>query len=169
MDWCHYRFRSRWDLDAPPAAVFAVLANGDDYPRWWPQVREVRRIDERSGAARFRSLVPYDLRLIVSEARQDPSEGVLEIGFAGDLEGRARWTVLPQGTGTRALFEQEVVARKPLLRRLALIGRPVFRVNHTLMMRAGLRGLRAHLAARTAGPAGAPSGPASGPPGGNAV
>ncbi|MBU3869650.1 SRPBCC family protein [Streptomyces sp. 4503] len=158
MDWCHYRFHSRWDLDAAPAAVFAALANGDDYPRWWPQVREVRRIDERSGAARFRSLVPYDLRVTVSEARQDPADGVLEIGFSGDLEGWARWTVLPHGTGTRALFEQEVVARKPLLRRLALPGRPVFRANHALMMRSGRRGLRAHLAVRPAGPASPPSG-----------
>ncbi|MCG0289822.1 SRPBCC family protein [Streptomyces sp. PSAA01] len=158
MDWCHYRFHSRWDLDAAPAAVFAALADGDDYPRWWPQVREVRRIDERSGAARFRSLVPYDLRVIVSEARQDPADGVLEIGFAGDLEGWARWTVLPQGTGTRALFEQEVVTRKPLLRRLALPGRPVFRANHALMMRSGRRGLRAYLAARPTGPASPPSG-----------
>ncbi|MBO3681006.1 SRPBCC family protein [Streptomyces sp. NEAU-YJ-81] len=158
MDWCHYRFHSRWDLDAAPAAVFAALANGDDYPRWWPQVREVRRIDEHSGAARFRSLVPYDLRVTVSQARQDPADGVLEIGFSGDLEGWARWTVLPHGTGTRALFEQEVVARKPLLRRLALPGRPVFRANHALMMRSGRRGLRAHLAARPAGPASPPSG-----------
>ena len=158
MDWCHYRFRSRWNLDAAPAAVFAALANGDDYPRWWRQVREVRRIDERSGAARFRSLVPYDLRVIVSEARQDPADGVLEIGFSGDLEGWARWTVSPHGTGTRALFEQEVVARKPLLRRLALPGRPVFRANHALMMRSGRRGLRAYLAARAAGPASPPSG-----------
>lgn len=165
MDWCHYRFRSRWDLDAPPAAVFAVLADGADYPRWWPQVREVRQIDERSGAARFRSLVPYDLWVIVSEARQDPADGVLEIGFSGDLEGWARWTVLPHGNGTRAFFEQEVVARKPLLRRLALPGRPVFRANHALMMRSGLRGLRTRLATKSA----RPSGPASPPSGGNAV
>ncbi len=168
MDWCHYRFRSRWDLDAPPAAVFAALANGDDYPRWWPQVREVWRIDEHSGTARFRSLVPYDLWVIVSEARQDPAEGVLEISLSGDLEGWARWTVTARGTGTRARFDQEVVARKPLLRRLAFPGRPVFRVNHALMMRSGRRGLRSHLAARPAGAPGVASG-SSGPRGGNAV
>lgn len=183
MDWCHYRFHSRWDLDAPPAAVFAALANAEDYPWWWPQVREVRRIDERSGAARFRSVVPYDLRVIVSEARQDPAAGVLEIRLSGDLEGWVRWTVMAQDIGTRARFEQEVVARKPLLRRLALPGRPVFRANHALMMRSGRRGLRAHLAARAAGPAETPgaTGPTetpgaagaasepSGPSGGNVV
>ncbi len=35
--------------------------------------------------------------------------------------------------------------RKPLLRRLAVPGRPLFRANHRLMMRAGRRGLAAHL------------------------
>ncbi|QKV91649.1 SRPBCC family protein [Streptomyces sp. NA02950] len=160
MDWCRYRFRSRWELDAPPAAVYAALADGDTYPRWWPQIREVRRIDERTGAARFRSLVPYDLEVTVGEARQDPAAGVLEISLSGDLEGWVRWTVTARDTGTRALFEQEVVVRKPLLRRLALPGRPVFRLNHALMMRAGRRGLRAHLAATGAGRPGTP--PASG-------
>lgn len=164
MDWCLYRFRSRWDLDAPPAAVYAALADGDAYPRWWPQVREVRRLDDRSGAARFRSLVPYDLHVTVGQARQEPAHGVLEATVSGDLEGWVRWTVTARGTGTRALFEQEVVVRKPLLRRLALPGRPVFRANHALMMRAGRRGLRAHLAAPPPGSAGP-----GGPSGGNAV
>ncbi|WP_432012739.1 SRPBCC family protein [Streptomyces cucumeris] len=163
MDWCRYRFHSRWDLDAPPADVFAVLADGDRYPRWWPQVREARRIDGRTGTARFRSLIPYDLEVTVREARQDAAAGVLEIMFSGDLDGWARWTVTARDGGTRALFEQEVVARKPLLRRFALPGRPVFRLNHALMMRAGCRGLRAHLDAVRAGRSGAPPAPGGNP------
>ncbi|QLH25197.1 SRPBCC family protein [Streptomyces sp. Rer75] len=151
MDWCHYRFRSRWDLDAPPAAVFAALADGDGYPRWWPQVREVRRIDDRTGMARFRSLVPFDLRLTVTEAHRDAARGTLRITLSGDLEGWARWTVTARGAGTRALFEQDVVARKPLLRRFAVLGRPLFRANHALMMRAGCRGLRARMLDRRPG------------------
>ncbi|MEU1666073.1 SRPBCC family protein [Streptomyces sparsogenes] len=146
MDWCRYRFHSHWDLDAPPAAVYGLLAAGDDYPRWWPQVREAVRSDERTGTARFRSLIPYDLVITVREARQDPAAGVLELAMSGDLEGWARWTVTARGTGARAVFDQEVEVRKPLLRRLALPGRPLFRLNHALMMRSGLRGLRAHLA-----------------------
>ncbi|MEU1806454.1 SRPBCC family protein [Streptomyces sp. NPDC019937] len=151
MDWCHYRFHSRWDLDAPPAAVFAALADGDGYPRWWRQVREVRRVDDRTGTARFRSLVPYDLRLTITEAHRDPDRGTLRVLFSGDLEGWARWTVTARGAGTRALFEQDVVARKPLLRRFAVLGRPLFRANHALMMRAGRRGLRSHLLTRRPG------------------
>ncbi|MEU5214202.1 SRPBCC family protein [Streptomyces sp. NPDC020742] len=141
-----YRFRSVWLLNAPPAVVYAVLERAEAYPRWWPQVREVSPLDERSGAARFRSLLPYDLRVVATERVRDPGAGVLEIALRGDLAGWARWTVVPGEGGTRAVFEQDVEVCSPLLRRLALVGRPLFRANHALMMRAGRRGLAAWLA-----------------------
>ncbi|GHD49520.1 polyketide cyclase [Streptomyces mirabilis] len=146
MDWSHYRFRSVWALPAPPAEVYPVLEQAEDYPRWWPQVREVTRIDERSGTMRIRSFLPYDLVFTARELRRDPAAGVLEIAMAGDLDGWARWTLTTAGPGTRAQYDQEVDVSKPLLRRFAVPGRPVFRANHALMMRAGQRGLAARLA-----------------------
>ncbi|MGP3926386.1 SRPBCC family protein [Streptomyces sp. 8N616] len=146
MDWHRYRFRSLWTVDAAPAAVYAVLAVPEDYPAWWPQVREVSRTDEGTGTARFRSVLPYDLLVTMRETRQDPAAGVLGIAMNGDLEGWARWTVGARGGGAHALFEQEVEVRKPLMRALAVPCRPLFLANHALMMRGGLRGLRRRLA-----------------------
>ncbi|RLL65827.1 SRPBCC family protein [Streptomyces sp. Z26] len=143
--WHHYRFHSVWLLDAPPAAVYDVLARAEEYPSWWPQVREVTPLGEDSGEARFRSLLPYDLRVTARAVRQDPDAGVLEIAMSGDLVGRARWTLTGERGGTRADYAQEVEVRKPLLRLLAVPGRPLFRANHALMMRSGRRGLRARL------------------------
>ncbi|APE20521.1 SRPBCC family protein [Streptomyces venezuelae] len=145
MDWCRYRFRSVWRLAAPPDAVYAVLARTEEYPRWWPQVREVVPVDDTTGTARFRSLLPYDILVTARVLRRDPEARVLEAGLGGDLEGWARWTVSPEGAGTRALYEQEVEVRARLLRLFAVPGRPVFRANHALMMRAGRRGIAAHL------------------------
>ncbi|MBT2412932.1 SRPBCC family protein [Streptomyces sp. ISL-12] len=147
MDWNHYRFRSLWALPAPAPAVYRALERIEDYPRWWPQVREVTRLDGTSGTLRVRSLLPYDLTQVLREGRRDPEAGVLEVALRGDIEGWARWTVTPEGTGTLVRYDQEVDVRKPLLRRLAVPGRAFFRANHTLMMRAGRRGLAAHLAA----------------------
>ncbi|MFH8982639.1 SRPBCC family protein [Streptomyces varsoviensis] len=146
-DLCRYRFRSDWLVAAAPDAVYALLARAEDYPRWWPQVREVRPLDERGGTARFRSFLPYDLVVTARERRRDPVARVLEAGMSGDLCGWARWTVTARGAGSRVRFEQEVRVAKPLMRRLALVGRPVFRANHAWMMRCGRRGLRALLAA----------------------
>ncbi|MFI9746191.1 SRPBCC family protein [Streptomyces sp. NPDC052494] len=145
MDWCRYRFRSAWRLAAPPDAVYAVLERAEEYPRWWPQVREVVSLDDTTGTARFRSLLPYDLVVTVRALRSDPVARVLEVGLGGDLEGWVRWTLAEEGAGTRAVYEQEVEVRARLLRVLAVPGRPVFRANHALMMRGGRRGLAAHL------------------------
>jgi hypothetical protein len=145
VDWNHYRFRSLWTLPAPAPAVYRELERIEDYPRWWPQVREVTRLDDTSGVLRFRSLLPYDLTATLREGRRDPAAGVLEVAMTGDMEGWARWTVTPDGPGALARYDQEVEVRKPLLRLLAVPGRPLFRANHRLMMRAGRRGLAAHL------------------------
>ncbi|MFF1342124.1 SRPBCC family protein [Streptomyces sp. NPDC058290] len=149
--WNRYRFRSVWDLDAPPARVYAALEQTGDYPHWWPQVRAVERIDGHSGTLHIRSVLPYEIRTTATELLRDPRRGLLEAALHGDIEGWARWTVRARrgdgGRGTRALYEQEVEVRSPLLRRLAVPARPAFRLNHALMMRAGRRALAARLAA----------------------
>ncbi|MFE7172849.1 SRPBCC family protein [Streptomyces sp. NPDC057616] len=147
MDWTHYRFRSLWSLPVAPATVYEALEQAEEYPRWWPQVREVTRLDDTTGIIRIRSLLPYDLRFTARETRRDPHAGVLEIAMTGDVEGWARWTVTAADAGTLARYEQAVDVHKPLLRRFAVPGRPLFRANHGLMMRAGRRGLAAHLEA----------------------
>ncbi|KOG32211.1 SRPBCC family protein [Streptomyces resistomycificus] len=147
MDWTRYRFHSRWPLPEPPATVYAALEQAEDYPRWWRQVREVERVDGTSAVMRIRSLLPYDMTFTAREVRRDPAAGVLESALSGDIDGWARWTVTADGTGSLARYEQVVDVRKPLLRRFAVPGRPVFRANHWLMMRAGRRGLAGYLRA----------------------
>ncbi|WP_030616131.1 SRPBCC family protein [Streptomyces sclerotialus] len=146
----HYRFRSVWLLEAAPGAVYAALERTEAYPRWWPHVAEAHRIDERSGAARIRSVLPFSLRFTARETRRDREAGVLEATLHGDIDGWARWTVGPYGPGARALYEQEVEVRRSFMRRLAYPGRPFFRLNHALMMRAGRRGLATWLDGREA-------------------
>ncbi|MEV0492977.1 SRPBCC family protein [Streptomyces atratus] len=145
MDWSHYRFVSIWDVSAPPDAVYAVLERAEEYPQWWPQVREVTSVDDTTGTMRIRSALPYDLVMSVRASRRDPAAGILEVTFGGDLDGWARWTVTAHGTGSRATYEQEVEVRRRIMRLLAVPGRAVFRANHALMMRAGRRGLAARL------------------------
>ncbi|MFD4598517.1 SRPBCC family protein [Streptomyces sp. NPDC058464] len=147
MDWNHYRFRSLWPLPVPLTTVYEALRTVDEYPRWWPQVRAVNQLDDTVAVLTIRSFIPYDLTFTAREARRDPEAGVLEISMTGDIEGWARWTITPDGTGTLARYDQVVDVNKPLLRRLAPLGRPFFRLNHRLMMRSGRRGLLGHLQA----------------------
>ncbi|RPE45337.1 polyketide cyclase/dehydrase/lipid transport protein [Streptomyces sp. Ag109_O5-1] len=147
MDWTHYSFLSRWPLPFGTTAVFRALERVEDYPDWWPQVRSVTRLNDTTGVITIRSVLPYDMTFTARETRRDPEAGVLEIEMSGDIKGWARWTVTADGAGTLARYEQVVDVEKPLLRRLAVPGRPFFRLNHRLMMRSGRRGLLGHLQA----------------------
>lgn len=126
--------------------MFETLAKLDEYPAWWRQVRNTKPIDEFTCELEIRSSLPYSLFMTAHHSRKDPDAGVLEARLTGDLIGHSRWTMAPtrDGTGTRLTFGEEVEVQRPLLRRLSF-ARPAFRFNHTLMMRAGERGLSRHL------------------------
>jgi hypothetical protein len=136
-----YSFRSTWTVDLDPDRAYAVLRSIGDYERWWPEIKEIHRIDERRVDIRARSLLPYDL-WFVGEPREDPQRRELTLTMTGDLEGFSRFTIEPDGRGSRLLFEEQVVANKALLRRMALFARPFFVANHWVMMRRGQAGLR---------------------------
>jgi len=141
-----YRFRTIWRVPAPPREVLEVLHELDAWTRWWPEIRESHRVDEDRAIVRIRSVLPYDLHLLLTRERDTPS--VLEAAIDGDLRGFARFRLRPDGAGsTRMLFEQEVEARKPTMRALAPLARAAFRWNHAAMMRSGERGLARFVAA----------------------
>lgn len=91
-----------------------------------------------------RSLLPYDLAFVTRQSRRDIDALVLEATMTGDLEGFSRWTLRAEGVRTTAVFDEEVITRKSLLRRLPPMARPAFRANHALMMRHGQAGLRTY-------------------------
>jgi hypothetical protein len=145
VDPNHYRFRTCWRLTVPADDAYSALEDVRQYPRWWPEVTLGQQIDDESCEMCVRSVLPYSLSFVIRQARRDPVGRFLEATMSGDLEGFSRWTVMAAPSGSMAVFEENVVARKPLLRRLAVVGRPAFRANHALMMRSGKRGLDALL------------------------
>jgi ribosome-associated toxin RatA of RatAB toxin-antitoxin module len=133
-----YVFHTSWHLDAHPDEVYAALHDVARYPEWWPQVRSVRAIDEVTGELRCRSMLPYDLVFVVTRETEDPVARVLAARQTGDLEGTSRWTITADDSGSVAVFDEDVVVRKALVR-------AALRFNHDLMMRDGERGLRRYL------------------------
>lgn len=145
-----YSFRSVWTPGAPAGDVYQALEHLADYPAWWPEIKEVRPLSNEEYELRCRSVLPYDLVFTTHQARRDPVQRVLEAKLTGDIEGFTRWTIQEIADGSRATFEEEVVANKKLLQRLDPVARPAFRANHKLMMSHGERGLRTYLAGRRA-------------------
>jgi hypothetical protein len=102
-------------------------------------------VDDETAELVCRAMLPYRLILRMHRREQDARAGRLRVDLSGDLEGSVAGLVTGTGGGTRLEISQEVVARKPLLRRLDPVARPAFRANHALMMRRGRRGLRIRL------------------------
>ncbi len=158
MERNFYAFRSEWPLTATAEDVYLALSQLVDYPTWWPEVKTVRQVSGDCCELVCRSLLPYDLAFSSRTTRQDPDARVLEAALDGDLAGFSRWTITPTGTGSLAVFDEEVTAEKALLRRLGRVARPAFQANHALMMRHGRQGLSTFLAGMRLGRAANPPG-----------
>ncbi len=142
-----YRFRSVWSVPVPTGRLFSALVDLACYPEWWPDIRDVTRIDEDTAQVTCRSVLPYSLRFRLHRAVEDEDAGRMRVDMTGDLKGYVQGEVAEHRTaGALLTITQRVVVTKPLLRALAPVGRPVFRANHALMMWRGQRGLRAYLA-----------------------
>ena len=142
-----YAFHSEWHLPAAVDRVYRVLADVEHYPRWWPQVRASRRIDDTSGELICRSLLPRDVVFVMRRDIEDPAGGVLRAVMSGDLVGTGQWTITANGAGTLAVFDEDLSVGHGLVHAAGRFVRPLLRLDHDRMMRAGENGLQAHLSA----------------------
>lgn len=165
-----YHLRSTWDVPAPAPQVWQVLADpAFSWPRWWPGLvaDTADVVPSPSGArgpsgtpgfspgptadvgsrvrVRFRSPLGYALRLVLVLAEVDaPRRAVLAVD--GDLVGTG--TVVVAGTTTsRVDVAWDVATRRRWMNVAAPVLGGAFAAAHGHVMRAGERGLVAHLAA----------------------
>jgi hypothetical protein len=143
-----YRFRSQWRIAADPDEVYAALVDVAEYPSWWPEVQAARLLDDGAGELRCRSLLPYDLVFIARREIEDAEQRILRAALEGDLSGTSQWTISADRDGAVAVFDEDVVVRKTLIKLVGPMARPALRFNHDRMMRGGERGLRRHLSRR---------------------
>ncbi|CAN5803040.1 SRPBCC family protein [soil metagenome] len=141
-----YEFHAQWTVPADFDTTFAVLRDLRTYARWWPEVKSVIPVNEDRAVVLIMGVLPYSLEFLMDKVVDDASTGVLRAGLSGDLEGFSSWTVKPEGSGCRLIYEQQVEVTKRLLQVLAPVARPLFRLNHHLMMSRGEKGLRSYLA-----------------------
>jgi hypothetical protein len=114
----------------------------EHYPEWWPQVRAVASLGPDDAWVVCRSVLPYNLHLVLHAVSRDGD--VLEVGVSGDLDGFVRWRLTDAGGGTRMDLEQEVTVTG-LLGVASYALRPVLRWNHHRMITQCIAGLRERL------------------------
>lgn len=150
--WREYAFVDEWDAAAPPAAVFAVLADARTYPEWWrPVYLDVTADGPPAAGAvahqHFKGRLPYHLRTRSVIVGFEPPRRI-EAEVDGDLRGRGVWTLTPTDAGTHVRFEWTVHADRRLLRVLTPFLRPVLRWNHNWAIARAITGLEPYAAAR---------------------
>lgn len=150
-----YEFQSQWQVGGTDREVYAILIEGTEYPRWWPQVYlQVKELAPgdlhglgKAGELLTRGRLPYTLRWTMIVDRTDYPRG-FELAASGDFVGRGRWQFIQRNTNVDIVFDWRIRAEKPLLRRLSWLAKPLFRANHAWAMAQGQIALRAEIARR---------------------
>ena len=149
---------SRWRLQASAEQVWTLLTAIEEWPRWWRYVRAAR-IESRGGTnhvgdvARidWGSALAYGVHLRVTTTHAERPRH-LEGRADGDLNGRGVWLIEPaDGATVDVTYRWDVELRRPWMRRLAPLLRPLFEWNHFVVMRAGARGMAERLGCRLSG------------------
>lgn len=151
-----YVFVTRWRAEGTVAEVDAILGDAASLPRWWPSVYlEVQVLvpGDARGVGKTvelltRGWLPYRLRwrFVTTEVRRDG----FTLEATGDFEGRGVWTFVQDGNDVDVTYDWRIRARKPLLRRLSWLLKPVFAANHRWAMERGRESLLLELRRRRA-------------------
>jgi hypothetical protein len=151
-----YSFTDAWFVPAIAVEVYELLSCPRDYPAWWGEAFLAGEGDPGPAAPGKRTRLvtrgwlPYRLHweLVCVEADR-PRRLVSHI--RGDFEGEGIWTLTESEGGTRAVLEWRVEVRKPLVRHLTPLLRPLFAWNHRWAMRRGQEAITRLLASSASG------------------
>ena len=136
-----FRFDRRFTFAVEPPAFWDIVTRTDQYPEWWSWLREFESGGLRAGqTARcvIRAPLPYVLRFDVHIERVVAGE-LVSPRIDGDLDGPARLEVTPAPGGCAARLVWSLRLRDPVLRRVALVGRPAMSWAHDRIVDVGVR------------------------------
>ena len=147
-----FRFDRAWHFGVTPAELWSTLSHTERYREWWPWLRAFQVDDGGDGdvlatgrVARvtIQAPLPYQLHCTVrvDDAVRDER---LVTTVAGDLHGPARLELRPVDGGTEARLAWEFELRAPLLRTLAVFGRPAMAWAHDRIVERGLTQFEGH-------------------------
>ncbi len=151
-----YHFITHWRVPGLVKEVTDILSDLTALPRWWPAVYlDIHELaaGDSNGVGRqvevySRALLPYSLRWRFTVTGVTPSSFTIEAH--GDFEGRGIWTLEQAGDWVNIAYDWKIQARKPILRSLSFLLKPVFAANHVWAMARGQESLLLELERRRA-------------------
>lgn len=151
-----YHFITHWHLDATCQEVYRTLEDAESLSRWWPSVYlDVRILAKgkpggigKTVALYTKGWLPYTLRWTFEVTQVDFPNG-FSLRASGDFVGTGIWTFQPAGPHQcDVVYDWKISAKKPLLRLLSPLLKPLFSANHHWAMRMGAKSLALELQRR---------------------
>ena len=147
-----FRFDRAWHFEVTPAELWTTLSHTDRYCEWWPWLRSFT-LDTGDGADALatgrtapvviQAPLPYQLHCTV-HVDDAVAEERLVTTVDGDLQGPARLDLRPVAGGTEARLAWTFELQAPLLRALAVLGRPAMAWAHDRIVERGLVQFEGH-------------------------
>ena len=143
-----FRFDRAWQFGVTPEELWATLGRTDCYREWWPWLRQFDLDGDTlsTGASAhvvIQAPLPYQLRCRIHVDHARPQES-LHTRVGGDLAGPAELELTATANGTEARLRWELELQAPVLRTLAIIGRPAMAWAHDRIVERGLAQFEGH-------------------------
>ncbi len=113
------RAADRVDIAAPAERVFAILADAQNYPRWWPPALRVRIVETIAGQEIDIHPPGGGCRCRLGAA--DPPHRLVVDYIAGPQRGLGVWTLAakPDGAGTTVTYAVDLMPHGLIARALS--------------------------------------------------
>jgi len=154
-----YHFVSRWRVLGTIDEVFGLVSRSEELALWWPAAfRDVLELEpgDDDGIGKIvrmetQGWLPYTLHWHIRVDAMDPPHG---FGFNvwGDFDGHGAWSFAADDGWIDIVYDWRVSVRKPLVRYLSPLLKPLFASNHRWAMSKGEESLRLALARAHADP-----------------
>lgn len=152
-----YHIVTVWRIEGTIEEVADVIADVRRLTKWWPAVYiavEELTPGDKNGVGKEVALftkgwLPYTLRWTLRVTEADLPRRIV-LTPTGDFVGRGEWTFTQEGPTAVVRYDWNVDAKKPLLRTLTWLLRPLFTANHNWAMRKGEVSMKLEVARRRA-------------------
>lgn len=140
-----FPFDGSFAVAASRERCWEALSHTDDYTDWWPWLRDLEADDGLSPGSVARGVIkaplPYTLSVEIRIDSVAPGHR-LDAVIGGDLAGPARLEIAERPGGSDLHLSWDLELRAAMLRRLAVVGRPVMLWGHDRIVRTGFEQFR---------------------------
>jgi hypothetical protein len=138
-----YSFETKWQLKGPVEEVWNAIYNSLEWPQWWKGVLSVIEIEKNDEAGingvrnyTWKSALPYKLNFNIKLIEKNPLQSLKGIAF-GELEGSGEWLFNQKDSIVCVQYNWNVIITKKWMNTFSFLLKPLFRINHNIVMRWG--------------------------------